>query len=133
MNQSAAAVALGSAFFFGASTPLAKWLLGDGLQPLALAGIFYLGSGMGLTLVQAILRILGHPPSEAPLRRADAPRLAATVVLGGALAPALLLFGLKSTSAAAGALLLNLEGVATMGIAWLVFRENVDGRLCPAD
>ena len=26
-------------------------------------------------------------------------------------------------------LLLNLEGLATMGIAWLVFRENVDRRL----
>jgi drug/metabolite transporter (DMT)-like permease len=129
MKQSAAALALGSAFLFGASTPLAKWLLGDGLQPLALAGIFYLGSGIGLTLVQTTLRVLGHPPTEAPLRRADGPRLAAAVILGGALAPALLLFGLRSTSAAAGALLLNLEGVATMGIAWLVFRENVDSRL----
>jgi drug/metabolite transporter (DMT)-like permease len=129
MKQSAAAFAMGSAFLFGASTPLAKRLLGDGVQPLALAGIFYLGSGIGLTLIQALRTGLGHPSGEAPLRRADVPRLAAAVLLGGALAPALLLFGLKNTSAAAGALLLNLEGVATMGIAWLVFRENVDSRL----
>jgi drug/metabolite transporter (DMT)-like permease len=33
------------------------------------------------------------------------------------------------TSAASGSLLLNLEGLATMGLAWLVFRENVDRRL----
>jgi drug/metabolite transporter (DMT)-like permease len=120
---------MGSAVLFGASTPLAKRLLGEGAAPLLLAGIFYLGSGIGLTLVQAARIGLGHPAREAPLRRADMPRLAAAVLLGGALAPALLLLGLRSTSAAAGALLLNLEGVATMGIAWLVFRENVDARL----
>ena len=33
------------------------------------------------------------------------------------------------TSAAAGSLLLNLEGLATMAIAWAAFRENVDRRL----
>jgi drug/metabolite transporter (DMT)-like permease len=132
MNQSAwpgAAWAMGSAVLFGASTPLAKWLLGDGATPLLLAAIFYLGSGVGLTLVQAVRVGLGQTSSEAPLRRADIPRLTGAVLLGGALAPALLLLGLKNTSAAAAALLLNLEGVATMGIAWLVFRENVDRRL----
>jgi drug/metabolite transporter (DMT)-like permease len=132
MNQSAwpgAAWAMGSAVLFGASTPLAKWLLGDGATPLLLAAIFYLGSGIGLSLVQAVRLGLKQTSSEAPLRRADVPRLAAAVLLGGALAPALLLLGLQSTSAATAALLLNLEGVATMGIAWLVFRENVDRRL----
>lgn len=33
------------------------------------------------------------------------------------------------TSAASGSLLLNLEGLATMGIAWLVFPESMDRRL----
>src|SRR5260370_17444013 len=37
--------------------------------------------------------------------------------------------GLARTDAASGSLLLNLEGLFTMGIAWLVFRENVDRRL----
>ena len=124
-----AAFAIGSAALFGASTPLAKWLLGDGAQPLLLAGIFYLGSGIGLTLIEAIRIGVRHESTEAPLRRADVPRLAGAVLLGGAVAPALLLLGLQNTSAAAAALLLNLEGVATMGIAWLVFRENVDRRL----
>jgi drug/metabolite transporter (DMT)-like permease len=124
-----AASAIGSAALFGASTPLAKWLLGDGAQPLMLAGLFYLGSGIGLTLLQLVRFGMRHRSSEAPLRRSDLPRLAAAVLLGGALAPALLLIGLNSTSASAAALLLNLEGVATMGIAWLVFRENVDRRL----
>jgi drug/metabolite transporter (DMT)-like permease len=129
MNQSAAAFAIGSAILFGASTPLAKWLLGDGLPPLMLAGIFYLGSGLGLSAFRAIRIGLKFTSSEAPLRRKDSLRLAAAVLLGGALAPALLMIGLKNTGAAAAALLLNLEGVATMGIAWLAFRENVNRRL----
>ena len=39
------------------------------------------------------------------------------------------MLGLARTNAASAALLLNLEGLATMSIAWLVFRENVDRRL----
>jgi hypothetical protein len=41
------AAALASAGLFGASTPLAKLLLGE-LPPLLLAGLHYLGSGLGL-------------------------------------------------------------------------------------
>ena len=50
-------------------------------------------------------------------------------VCGGVLGPLLLMEGLGETSAANGSLLLNLEGLMTMAIAWLVFRENVDARL----
>ena len=39
------------------------------------------------------------------------------------------MFGLARTEAAGASLLLNLEGLATLGIAWVVFRENVDKRL----
>jgi len=39
------------------------------------------------------------------------------------------MLGLAQSDAAGAALLLNLEGLATMGIAWVVFRENVDRRL----
>jgi drug/metabolite transporter (DMT)-like permease len=114
---------------FGASTPLAKLLLGDGIHPQLLAGLFYLGSGLGLAAILAIRKLAGRHSTETPVRRADFPRLGAAVLLGGIIAPALLLLGLVRTSAAAAALLLNLEGVATMLIAWLAFRENVDRRL----
>jgi drug/metabolite transporter (DMT)-like permease len=40
-----------------------------------------------------------------------------------------LMFGLMLTDAADASLLLNLESLATMGIAWIVFHENVDRRL----
>jgi len=51
------------------------------------------------------------------------------VLAGGVAGPVLLMFGLARTSAADTALLLNLEGIATMTIAWVVFRENVDRRI----
>jgi drug/metabolite transporter (DMT)-like permease len=39
------------------------------------------------------------------------------------------MLGLASTPASSASLLLNLEGLATMVIAWTVFRENVDWRI----
>ena len=47
MQRRAIVYALLSAALFGASTPLAKLLLGE-VPPLLLAAIFYLGSGTGL-------------------------------------------------------------------------------------
>ena len=41
--------ALGAAVLFGAGTPLAKHLLSS-ISPWLLAGLLYLGSGIGLTL-----------------------------------------------------------------------------------
>ena len=123
------ALALVSAVLFGATTPLAKLLLSGGVPAQLLAGLFYLGSGVGLGIFLALRRASGQVPKEARLRRADLPPLAVAVVLGGAVAPVLLMLGLTRTSATSAALLLNLEGLATMGIAWVVFRENVDRRV----
>lgn len=121
-------MALASAVLFGASAPLAKVLLGS-IAPQMLAGLLYLGAGIGLAVVHLGRTALGISAAEASLRREDLPWLAVVVILGGCLAPVLLMFGLQQTSASSGSLLLNLEGLATMAIAWLVFRENVDGRL----
>lgn len=122
-------LAIASALLFGASTPFAKLLLGDGLNPWLLAGIFYLGSGVGLGLVHLLRHRLGLTKGETPLRRSDLPLLALVVFFGGVVAPLLLMLGLARTSATSASLLLNLEGLATMVIAWVAFRENVDRRL----
>src|SRR5476651_957569 len=50
-----AALAIGSALLFGASTPAAKVLLGT-TNPWLLAAIIYLGSGVGLL----VIRLLGR-------------------------------------------------------------------------
>ncbi|AGB73951.1 MULTISPECIES: DMT family transporter [Rhizobium] len=121
-------LALLSAILFGACTPFAKLLLGS-VDPWMMAGLLYLGAGLGLAVIHGSRRALRLPALEAPLRRADMPWLALVIVTGGLLGPLLLMFGLAQTDAATASLLLNLEGLATMGIAWVVFRENVDGRL----
>lgn len=121
-------LALGSAILFGAAAPLSKVLLLS-IDPQMLAGLLYLGAGVGLAGVHLIRHALGHSAAEAPLRHHDIPWLMAIIVFGGILGPLLLMFGLSRTSAASGSLLLNLESLATMAIAWLVFRENVDRRL----
>jgi drug/metabolite transporter (DMT)-like permease len=128
-----AAFAVASAILFGASTPLAKHLLNGGLDAQLLAGLFYLGSGVGLSIVliaRSAFSARGRlAADEARLRRTDLPLLCLAVLLGGAVAPVLMMSGLARTSAASAALLQNLEGLATMGIAWVAFRENVDRRL----
>lgn len=118
-----APLALASAVLFGASTPIAKLLLG-GASPWMLAGLLYLGSGVGLGALHVIWQ-----SAEAPLRRSDLPWLAAVVLSGGVIGPGLLMVGLSQTAASTASLLLNLEGIATMAIAWLWFRENVDRRI----
>src|SRR5207248_5335794 len=69
-------LALLSAALFGVSTPFAKLLLGDGVSPWLLAGLLYLGSGIGLAILQAVRKASGAMTAEAPLRRADLPWLA---------------------------------------------------------
>ena len=53
--------ALAAAALFGASTPLAK-SLGLGLSPILLAGMLYLGSGIGLAGVR-LIRDRGWKPT----------------------------------------------------------------------
>ena len=121
-------LALGSALAFGASTPLSKLLLAS-LDPQLLAGLLYLGAGVGLSIVHLARSAFDMPAQEAPLRMRDMPWLGAVILFGGVIGPLLLMLGLARTQAASGALLLNLESLATMALAWLVFRENVDRRL----
>ena len=84
---------------------------------------------MGLGLVHLVRGLLGVPAPEAPLRRGDLPWLGLVVLAGGVIGPVLLMLGLARAPASSAALLLNLEGLATMAIAWLWFKENVDRRL----
>ena len=120
------ASALGAALLFGVSTPLAKLLLGEA-SPWLLAGLLYLGSGIGL----AILRQF-QGATSVRLARGEAGWLAGAVAAGGILGPALLMWGLARMPASGAALLLNAEAVFTALIAWFVFRENFDRRIVGA-
>jgi len=122
MRRTAIACALLSAALFGASTPLAKLLLGT-TDPLLLASLLYLGAGIGLA------GWLVPRGGLARIARADVPWLAAAIFAGGVVGPACLMFGLARTDGATASLLLNLEAMLTAAIAWIVFRENVDWRV----
>src|SRR5258708_37595464 len=112
-SRSAVIAALLAALLFGASTPFAKILAGD-VSPILLAGLLYLGSGLGLT----VIRVLRARRFEIPrLRLNEWLWFAGAIVSGGMIAPVLLMYGLTETSASSASLLLNLEAVFTALIA----------------
>lgn len=109
-----------SAVLFGAATPAAKLIL-DHVPPVTLAGLLYLGAA----LVSA--PVVARQKWVLPSRR-DLVKVAGAVVIGGAVAPVLLLTGLDRTPASTASLLLNLELVATALLAWLFFGEHIGRR-----
>jgi drug/metabolite transporter (DMT)-like permease len=117
--------ALAAAFLFGASAPISKLLLRD-IEPALMAGLLYLGSGIGLLLFKVIRKFLnGAEDTEAKLAHSDIKWLAAAILAGGVAAPITLLFSLRVTPAATASLLLNFECAATTLIAALLFKESI--------
>lgn len=115
--------ALAAAILFGASTPFAKLLLG-GVDPWLLAGVLYLGSGIGLSAIRLAVR-----GERSRLGPGEWPWLAGAILAGGVAGPVLLMFGLAGTTASTSSLLLNAESVLTAVLAWVVFKENADRRI----
>ena len=117
-----------AAVLFGASTPFARILLAK-TEPVLLAGLLYLGSGIGLAIWSGLRSRSRGSSGEAKLRGADLPWLAGAIIAGGIIGPVLLMVGLAITAASSASLLLNLEGVFTAVLAWFVFKENFDRRI----
>jgi drug/metabolite transporter (DMT)-like permease len=120
--------ALTAAALFGLSTPIAKTLLGA-ISPLLLAGLLYLGSGIGLVIVLTVRAIVLGRASVVRPRGADLLWLLGAIALGGVVGPYLLMYGLQLTDSASASLILNLEGVFTVLLAWFAFKENFDRRI----
>jgi len=118
-------VALASALLFGVTTPIAKQLLAA-THPLLIAGLLYLGSGIGVSVLR-LIQDRGWSPTG--LTASDWPWLVLTTLVGGIVAPALLMVGLAQADAAVASLLLNLEVVFTAVLAWLAFREPANARV----
>lgn len=123
MMNTGVIAALAAAALFGAGTPIAKLLL-DHTGPWLLAGLLYLGSGIGLWLLRRVRRA---PPVT--MARTEWIWFAGAIVAGGMVGPALLMLGLSLMPASGASLLLNAEGVFTALLAWIVFKENVDRRI----
>jgi drug/metabolite transporter (DMT)-like permease len=114
---------LAAAVLFGTGTPIAKLML-ESVSPWMLAGILYLGSGIGLGIVRLVRRL-----PRVRLQRSEILPLLGAIGFGGILGPVLLMFGLSAMPATGASLLLNAEGVFTALLAWFVFRENFDRRI----
>jgi len=123
LRQPGVAAAIGAALLFGAGTPLAKVLLA-GVNPWLLAGLLYLGSGLGLALYRRLI----HAP-VVHLPRVERLWFAGAILAGGIVGPLLLMIGLVGMPASGASLLLNAEGVFTALLAWFAFKENVDRRI----
>src|SRR5215213_9726274 len=111
LGSNGVSFSLVAALLFGASTPVAKMLLGT-VDPVLLAGLLYLSSGSGL-LLWRWLRCWWrtHESRDAGLKRSDLPWLTGAIVTGGVIAPVLLMIGLATTPASSASLLLNFDGV----------------------
>ena len=123
LHQPGVLAALVAALLFGGGTPLAKWLL-TSVNPWLLAGLLYLGSGIGLT----VYRRLNNAPAVR-LPRHEQSWFAGAIVAGGIVGPVLLMLGLTGMPASGATLLLNAEGVFTALLAWFAFKENFDWRI----
>jgi drug/metabolite transporter (DMT)-like permease len=125
MKISPRCYALIAAGLFGVGMPFSKLLL-EKVNPLQLAGLLYLGAGASL-LIFSVLRnaIFAKEKNAIAFKKKDIGWLAGAIISGGILAPAVLMYGLSSTSAATASLLLNFEVAATAILAAVFFREYI--------
>jgi len=120
-------LAILSAALFGVSPVLCKMLIGE-MSPALLAGLLYLGSGIGL---QLYLILTGRSSIQELGRISSLSRskLLGAVLSGGIVAPLCLTYGIKYGTASEVTLLLNLETVSTTLISWMVFKEYIGPRV----
>lgn len=119
--------ALSAAVLYALSAPLSKLLL-RGVSLTVLAGLLYLGAGIGMGLLSAAAACFRFKRTSAGLSRQDLPYTVGMIVLDIA-APLLLLAGLLKTSAENVSLINNFEIVSTAVIALCIFKERISGRL----
>lgn len=120
--------AIGAAVFYALNVPCSKLLL-DNISPTIMAGLLYLGAGIGVGIMY-LFHHNNEPPSER-LAHKDVPYTIGMVVLD-IIAPILLMVGVKLGTSANASLLGNFEIAATTLIALLLFKENVSKKLWTA-
>lgn len=121
---------LGAALLFGLTTPFIKLAL-PGYDLLPVAGLLYVGAGLGIGLYEIFLtsmRRFASSQPETPIQTADIGMLLGLILTGGILGPLFMLYGLQRISAVVGSLLLNLEAPLTILLAVTLFREHLGKR-----
>ena len=119
--------ALAACVLFGSNAPLAKILLQQ-ISPPLLATLLNIGASLGLIVIFGWQHFQKTKFQSKPtinfLRGQEWFWFVSTVGLGGVVAPILFIYGVDHSSAAAASLMLSFEGIATAGIAWVVFKER---------
>lgn len=126
-NKSGILLAISAAALYAISTPVSKLLL-EFIPSTLLAGLLYLGAGVGMGILGAALTLAKKRQDEKRLDRSDLPYTLGMIALDIA-APILLLLGLTTATAENVSLLNNFEIVATALIALLFFGEKISKRL----
>lgn len=114
-------LAIISAVLFGTVTGFSKLLLGSA-GPATVGALTYLGAG----LVGLLAAAFSPAPASGNTGNCVSFSFIAALILGAIVAPLLLMTGLQWTSASLASVLTNIEGIATAGLAWLLFREKSD-------
>lgn len=117
--------ALLAALLYAINMPFSKLLLSE-VSPVFMASFLYLGAGIGIGILYALLG--SKKQARQALSKSDLPFTLGMIVLD-ILAPIFLMIGLQTASSASASLLNNFEIVATTVIALVVFRELVSKRL----
>ncbi len=112
-----------AAALYALNAPISKLLLVQ-IPSTMMAGLLYLGAGIGMFLMEKLQK----SKQEQPLTKKELPFTIAMVVLDIA-APIFLMIGLTKCSAANASLLNNFEIVATSLIALVIFKEAISKRL----
>lgn len=119
-------LAVVAAVSFGVTTPIVE-RAGRGLGAFSTAALLYAGACTSAFVLGRL-----SPSSGAPLRSAQFGRLLAIAFVGAGVAPTLLAWGLQRAGAMTGSLLLNLEAVFTVVLAWALYREPIGRRVLGA-
>ncbi len=122
-------MALLAAILYGLSSPISKLLLVE-IPPLYMAALLYLGAGLGMSLLELIVKGKGHI-KEASVTKKELPFVLGMLLLDIG-APIFLMFGLQYSNPASVSLLNNFEIAATSLIALVVFKEAVGKRMWAA-
>jgi len=118
-----------SAILFGVSSTLNKIAL-ENVNPTVIAGMIYFVAGVFLFVVhlsplcKKILTKLDTSETENKMTKRDFKVLAFVIVCGSIIAPLLLLNGLNQTTAINSSLLLNVESLFTVAIAFIFLNER---------
>ncbi len=121
---------LSAALVFGLTTPILKLFLPI-YDLLPVAGLLYMGAGLGLGFIEIFLkstRPSAASQAETPVQTGDTGLLLGIILTGGILGPILMLYGLERIPAVVGSLLLNLEAPLTILLAVTFFREHMGKR-----